>query len=486
MKGKFRQKSILRHLSWLILILIVTDLPAQQSNTLFFMHSLPESNFINPAVQNGCKLFIGVPVISSIHMHVSNSGFTANQLLKKVSGGYVLDAEGVRNKLAPRNIMTSELHTTILALGLLKDDKYYTFSIQEKDNIAALYSSDLVTFALKGNTPFEGQWIELNGTGAFLNHVREFAVGVSRVKNKDLTVGIKAKLLFGKLNATTGLSDIRMFTQENTLDLAFVTKAGFNSSLPYSLGDAGNGVYRFDHRYRNDFAGFAFNRKNPGIAFDLGFIYQYSSKLTFSGSLLDLGLIWYRSNLTNYSIKGDYLYQGPGADSMISDRFLWDIFDGLNANVDLKLGHHSYVYIMDPRLYLGATYKLNKKFDANFLLYNRFLPEKIQTSFTASLTSRPLKNMEASLSWSYMNRSMSNVGFGLAYGRSPVQVYLVSDNILGFILPMSAKNVNVRFGLNLHFGCRDRFDIDQCGCGWLREAEKRTERKEKLIRRFWY
>ena len=117
------------------------------------------------------------------------------------------------------------------------------------------------------------------------------------------------------------------------------------------------------------------------------------------------------------------------------------------------------------------------------MLYNRFLPVKIQTSVTASLISRPFKNTEASVSWSYMNRSFSNVGIGLAYGRSPVQLYLVSDNILGFFWPMSAKNVNVRFGVNLHFGCREQFDIGQCGCGWLRDAERREARKEKLGRR---
>lgn len=482
MKGNFRQKTVFRNLSWLILSLVYSELQAQQSNTLFFMHSLPESNFINPAVQNSCRLFIGVPALSSIHMHESNSGFTANQLLNKEEGVYSLDAEGVMTVLAPKNMMTSELHTTILAVGLRKNNYYYTFTIQEKDNLASLYSRDLVSFALKGNTQFEGQWIDLNGTGIFYNHVREFAVGVSKVKNKNLTVGIKAKLLFGKLNLTTGSSKIRMFTQENTLDLAFETDAGFNSSLPTSLDVDANGNYRFYQKYSNSLASYAFNRKNPGLAFDLGFIYKYSSNLTLSGSLLDLGLIWYRSNLTNYSVKGDYLYQGPGADSAIAERFLWDIFDALNANVDVNLGHHSYAYFLEPRIYLGATYKLSKWVDGNLLLYNRLLPVKIQTSVTASLLTRPLKNLETSLSWSYMNRSFNNLGIGIAYGRSPVQIYLVSDNILGFIVPMNAKNVNVRFGVNLHFGCNDRFDINECGCGWLRDAESREARKEKLSR----
>jgi len=482
MKGNFRQKTVFRNLSWLILSMILSELQAQQSNTLFFMHSLPESNFINPAVQNNCGLFIGLPALSSLHMHASNSGFTANQLLNKVPGGYSLDVEKVTTRLAEKNIMISEFHTTILAVGLQRDDYYFTFTIQEKDNLASLYTRDLVNFAMKGNTQYEGQWINLTGSGVYYNHVREFAIGVSKVKNNALTVGIKAKLLFGKLNVTTGSTKIRMFTEENTLNLMFETDGGFNSSLPYSMAVGADGIYRFNSRYSNSFSSFAFNRKNPGLAFDLGFIYQYSDRVTFSGSLLDLGLVWYRSNLTNYSVKGDYLYQGPGADSMIAERFLWDVFDALNANVEANLEYQPYVYFLDPRLYLGATFRLNEMLDANLLLYNQFMPAKIQTSVNASLISRPLKNMEASLSWSYMNRSISNVGIGLAYGRSPVQFYLVSDNMLGFFWPMSAKNVNVRFGVNLHFGCRDRFDINQCGCGWLRDAESRAARKEKLSR----
>jgi hypothetical protein len=480
MKDKFRQKTVVRSLSWLFFSMILVELQAQQSNTLFFMHSLPESNFINPAIQNSCKLFIGVPVLSSIHMHASNSGFTANQLLNEEPGGYTLDTETVLKKVAPGNIMTSELYTTILAIGLRKEEYYYTFTVQEKDNLASLYSRDLMSFALKGNTQFEGQWIDLKGTGVFYNHVREFALGISKVKNNALTLGIKAKLYFGKLNFTTGYSNVRMYTQENTFDLAFETNAGFRSSMPYSMGVTNDGAYRFFRAYGGSVSSFAYNRKNPGFGVDLGFIYRYSDKLTFSGSLLDLGLIWYRSNLTHYSMEGYAQYQGPGADSVISERYLLEVFDAVSSNVNTDLRYQSYVYFLDPRLYLGATYKLGKNLDANLLLYNRFLPIKLQTSVTATLVSRPLKNTEASLSWSYMNRSANNLGIGLAYGGTPVQIYVVSDNVLGFFWPMSAKNGNIRFGVNLHIGCRDRFNIDQCGCGWLKDAEEREARKKKI------
>jgi hypothetical protein len=474
---------VYKNLSFVILMMMFSGLQAQQSSTLFFMHFLPESNFVNPAVQIECKLFIGLPLMSSIHMHASNSGFTAGQLLQKKSGGgYSINDNSVLKSLGSRNLLTTELQTTILAVGLRRDDYYYTFTIQEKDNLALIYTRDMMAFALKGNTQFEGQWIDFRGTGIFFSHLREYALGVSKVKNNDLTVGVRAKLLFGKLNLTTGRSNIGLYTQANTLDLLFNLDAGFKSSLPYSLGLDDQGNYRFYSRYHSSVSNYLLNRRNPGIAIDMGFIYKYSDRLTLSGSLLDLGMIYYRSNLTQYKVKGDFLYQGPLADSAVSEHYLWDVFDAINANMSVDHGYKSYVFFLDPRLYLGATYKLSKNYNVNLLLYNRFFPTKIQTEATVSITNRPVKNWEASISWSYMNRSVANLGFGLGYGRSPVQFYLVSDNILGFILPMNTKNVNLRFGLNLIFGCRKELNLDQCGCAWLRDSERRRLRNEGLSR----
>jgi len=42
------------------------------------------------------------------------------------------------------------------------------------------------------------------------------------------------------------------------------------------------------------------------------------------------------------------------------------------------------------------------------------------------------------------------------------------------------ENINARVGLNMNFGCRGEFDIDQCGCTWLRDSEEHGLRKDKL------
>jgi hypothetical protein len=76
------------------------------------------------------------------------------------------------------------------------------------------------------------------------------------------------------------------------------------------------------------------------------------------------------------------------------------------------------------------------------------------------------------------------LGLGIKLGKSPVQFYAVSDNILGFIKPLDTKNINVRTGLQFNFGCSRRAKYNNSGCPWLKEEEDRRERiinlKKKL------
>jgi hypothetical protein len=476
-----------------LLFLLPTVALPQQNNTLFFMHSIPQSNFLNPAVQQDCRLFIGLPVISSMHVNGANSGFTMNQLLEKQpDSSYRIDAYFVTDKLAPRNFLTTEVHTTLLALGLRSNAYYFTFSINEKDNSFVFYQRDIVSLALNGNTQFEGESVSMQSTGIFFNHYREYALGVSKQVDDAKTFGVKAKLLFGKLNAETRKMDVGLFTEDSTFNLSFDSDARVNASLPYSLETDNNGEYQITDKYYAPLSEYILNRSNPGFALDFGFIYRYSDALVFSGSLLDLGFIRYASHLTNYRLTGNYMYDGPLGDSVITDDYMNSLFNSLSASMDNQISADPYYSFLTPRVLLGASLEMSRKININALWYNRFHQMKYQTGFMLSALARPLKYLETSMSWSYMNRSALNLGFGIAYGRSPLQIYIVSDNILAPLFPMDTKNVNLRFGLNIHLGCSVRNEnltgkesvrkekIKGCGCFWLQQDEESKARKERL------
>ncbi len=127
------------------------------------------------------------------------------------------------------------MHLTLLAVGIRNNDLYYSFTITEKDNSVSLYTRDLVTFTLRGSPEFEGQSVKMKGTNMSFNHYREYAFGISKIFSDSLTLGVKAKLLFGKVNFMTGNSSFGLFVEDNTGDIVFNIDGGYNSSMPYSL-----------------------------------------------------------------------------------------------------------------------------------------------------------------------------------------------------------------------------------------------------------
>ncbi|MBN2212819.1 MAG: hypothetical protein JW723_01125 [Bacteroidales bacterium] len=470
----------------LIIILAGTiKIYGQQNHTLYFLNNVPQTNMLNPAVQTECKVFIGLPVISSLHINLANSGFTMNQLLdSQDSSEYSIDAATIHDKLGKRNYLSSELYADLLNVGIkIKKRYYFTFAIRERNDLNLFYTKNLFSLAYKGNTQYEGEWVSLKGNGLQFNHFREFSLGISKIIDEYTTWGIRAKLLFGKLNLKTSRENVSLFTEENTFDLFFKGDFRADASLPVSL-DSADGNLRPDYEYYStDPVGLIFNRQNTGIAVDAGFIHHYDEKITLHGSLLDLGLIPYRSDLTNYSVNGEYVYTGPLGDTIITEDYIEEVFDRINDSMDVSLTRESYIYVLSPRLYLGISYQLNRNTSVNALLAARFWKQKIQTGLTITGTWRPYYWFAATASWSYFHRSINNIGAGIVLGRNPVQFYLVSDNVPGFIWPQSTKNLNLRFGFNMIFGCREKHSIKECGCYWLREAEKRNERKQKLIRK---
>jgi len=466
-------------LSIFFLVITTYRLQSQQSNTLFFMHSVPQSNFINPAIQGECRWFIGLPAISSTHFNLANNGFTVNHLLEhKEEGMDTLYAKEIVKKLTRRNYLSSELYTHLFAIGYKRKDLYFTFSIRERDDFILFYPKDLFAFVFIGNTQYEGKWISLNGSGIQFNHFREYAIGVSK-KYDYRTFGIRGKILFGKLNLNTRKSVIGLFTEENTFNLLFVNDILVNASLPYGLEVDTEGNYNITNE---DYAlelDLILNRKNFGLGVDAGFIYNYDENITISGSILDIGAIFYRSYLTNYDVEGNFSYTGPLGDTVPTENYFEDV---INTFTDGSIiGNRPYIYFLQPKILIGASYKINDKINLGGLIASKIYRQKIQSGLILSANSRLARYFSVNLSWSYIHRSFNNLGLGLAFGRMPLQFYIISDNVPGMIWLQSSKNINLRFGLNIIFGCFRKTGIKDCGCYWIRKEEERRERKYKLL-----
>lgn len=449
----------------ILLIIFCLNVQAQQNNTLYFMPHLPERNDLNPSFQNNYKWYIGPPFISSFYMNYAHSGFTLDKVWEIENGNYSLNSNLIYKRTTNTNYLGLEFQTRLFDLGYRLHDFYYTFSITEKVNFPFFYDKDIM-FITEGNIDQLGKQTELNGMGFFFNYYREYAFGISQ-SFRDRAFGVKGKLLFGKLNVSTSRSRIQMETPNPPFELNFKNDLRFNTSIPLNVIMKSDGVTAssLDLQTPSILRTF-FNFRNVGLAFDAGFHYNPSSNITLYGSLIDVGFILWNDNAHKFKSKNQYNYQGFLSDEQDHTGIAEDFFKAYFAGSAFSVRKKSYINLLPSRLYAGGTYRFYDYMDLGLLVSGQIYRKKIMPSMSLSLNTFMTDWFSASLSYTLSYRSFENVGLGLTLGRSPVQFYVVTDNMPGLtfpfrnnevslqdkvlLWPLFVQNINIRFGMNIN------------------------------------
>ncbi|MBI9067482.1 MAG: hypothetical protein JEZ09_09340 [Salinivirgaceae bacterium] len=441
-------------ISLLFFIFLSLNCFTQQNNTLFLLHDLPQSNLMNPATPLTCKWYVGIPVLSSIHFNYANSSFSYNQIFTPTNTSYEPNVTGLIKRLHSRNSISTELHLQLFALAYRKEENSFYFTITEKNNFLFTYPKKTILLLLDGNAQFVGEKVGITGSGISFNHYREYALGWSHELNKKTTFGVKGKLLFGKLNISTKTLDFNIDSDETTYNLDFTGELNLRMSLPVTVDILDN---RFNGISYNDAMSpvqLALNRKNPGFAIDLGVIHKYSRKVELSASIIDLGFIRWKSNLSNLNASGEFFFDGFLDAS--SDSFFKNLGDTIINALNLTNNQDKYVTFLSPKLMAGANYKINERFSSGAIAQTSIHRRKIMTSLTLMGQFNPKPWFGLAASYSFQNYSLNNLGAGIYIGKRGAQFYVVSDNLLFIPKPLDTRNVNLRLGVNILFGCEKK------------------------------
>lgn len=455
-----------------MLFSICFEAVGQHNNSLFLLHDVPESNLLNPAVRTPCKWYIGMPILSSTHLNYSNNSFTYKEL---IASDNTVNVNGIVDQMHWRNYFGTEFQTQILAVGYNNPKISLVFSITEKNNIPITLPKDAFELAWYGNTQFEGSTAGLKGTGLYLNHYREYALSTSRPFWGSGFWGVRAKLLFGKLNVSTRNTDISVNTNETTFDLEFDGDLLVHSSLPIDVEVEGNVLTRLQLSDDFDAVDLIFNGKNPGFALDFGFVYPYSSKLQLSASVIDLGFIRWRSNLNSFSGNGNFVYQGALSNTIPIDDYLDSVIDELMESFEFDVEEKKYTTFLPTIVMAGGNYQVNNYLSAGLVGRVQFYRSKVIPSATMQGVLKPHKSIQVMASYTLQYYDYKQVGFGLVLGRRPMQFYAVTDNLVGMIWPLSTRSVNLRFGLNLILGCSNESSPNKVksSCNGIEQTRKK-------------
>ena len=439
-------KKIIYFLFLFISILTYYNAVAQQDLTLYNMDAVPQRLYTNPAFMPANTFYIGLPILSSQYFNFSNSGFKYSDLIKHRGDSLYIDYENMLGKLAENNYFSLAFQPDLLSFGFKIKKNYFSFNATEKVNFRFRYPKNFMEFIWKGNGALLGEEVNLN-FGLNFSHYREYGIGFSREINDKLTVGGKLKYLYGMENIWTERFDVSVTTDPSYFAITGKSDIKINTS-------------RLDSNSTNNinFVDYAFKRKNRGAGIDLGGVYKYNDKFTFSASVIDLGFIKWK-NATNYQSNdpnGSFIYQGMDFNELFSNDSTKnpgeEIVDSLAKAFKIDTVHNNYTTHLSSQIYLGTSYSFTEKINAGIVLYGQIFDKSFHPGVALSYNQKVGRWLSFSASYSIYNRSYNNVGLGLALKGGPVQFYIASDNLLGAVFPQNTKNLHVHFGINLIFG----------------------------------
>jgi len=442
---------------------------AQADLTMYNMNWIPQSMYQNPALTPPTKVNIGLPLISSNYFQFVNTGFAWKDLFAlDANDSLDITVDNMLNKLGRRNFLNFNANLDLLSFGFKTGKAYIGFNITERIYSRFTYPEDFFRLAWKGNVQFLGGEADLKGLGLDAGAYTEIGLNYTREVDEDgrLKIGGRLKYNNGIVNVHTQRSDITLGTDA---DLFYLTA---NSDLRLNT----SGIYQFINPDSNSTVqpGALALGKNHGVGIDLGMNWEIiPEKLRVSASLVDLGFIRWKNdpfNLTTneatFTFEGIDITDFPAFGDTTIGNYIDSLFQAIGDSIvgtfNPDTTYEAYTAPTIPRFYLGGNYLINEHMDAGLLFSGEIYKGVFRPTVTASYNLRVGRFMQVSASWSYANRSILNPGFGISLNGGPLQVYLVTDNVLAFFAPQSARQAHLHSGFNLTFG-RDKRDRDKDG-----------------------
>lgn len=461
----------------------------QQNRNLYLQHEVPQSSLLNPAVPLSCGWTIGLPVLSSVHVNLGSNFASFNQLFTHSGNNvYTSTFYDAEKYFRHNNFVSTEAHVQLLGLGYSGRNWSVMGTVVEKNGTLTNMPGDLFSLILHGNSQFVGQTASLSRLSAFGSHYTELGLSFSKDVHEKWRWGVRGKLLFGKANISTLRSDLTLSPHINTYDLAIEGDMEVRTSMPAWWQISNN---RPDGFVRDESVGIAdllTELGNPGVAFDLGVIVPLTERTEVSASVVDVGFITWKKNIHNYTASGRFLYTGPFNDGTDTENYFTELGNALADSLHLSPNNDPYTTFLPSKFAVGIHHFVSPTISLGGTADLQLYRTKLVTGINANLMYEPISNVKGIVSWAYQYNTIKNVGLGVVLGRHPVQFFAMSDNVLGFVAPLGARNFNFRAGLNIMPGCKGTVREEalkkkkfssgslQGTCGWERQQPKKKRR----------
>ncbi len=460
-----------------VMFSLSSGVSGQEVNTLYHMR-LPQTNLMNPASQQYCNFYLNLPLAGATSVSVSSSSVSFSDLVFYGTGEYSdslitilhpsYNIDDFLSKLQRKNYLAPSLATNILSFGFRSRNLYFHFGIMENASFYLGYPKDMMVLLFKGNVGFAGKNADLTSMTMDATLYGSLGMGVSARVTDALSLGVRAKFLSGVVNGSLKNHGTYLTVDEDDYTHTLEADLSMNFSAPVEIttDSAGNVT---DISLQDDFDTpeniiyYLLHPDNPGFAFDVGAEYRIGERWLVSASVLDLGMIRWRRDVSNLVSKGSFIFRGIDAsplfeadDTSSFEDLAEELLDSLADVFDPVVEHTAYTTTLAPKLYVGGTFGLTPWMRLGVLSRSEFQKKNVIQSFTFSANASVKRWLNFTVSYTLANNAYDNLGAGLSLRAGPVQFYLMTDYALGYVHPDQSKALGGWFGLNLLFGCKER------------------------------
>jgi len=321
----------------------------------------------------------------------------------------------------------------------------------------------LIKLGLLGNGEFLNQRVSMDGLGVNLSSYMEYNFGYARKIGELFEVGARLKLISGIANVNTRKSKLGLFTDPTTFALTLDGSAEINTSNVDQIFS--------DSTFKaSSLTSSAFNFNNKGVGLDLGGTFQMNDKVTLTASAIDLGSISWKSNTKNFILKDfSYTFDGIDLNKYFADSsasVFKNLQDSLEKVFQREENTANYKTALGSKFYVGANYEFTKSLSAGALLFSQVIKGKFVPGLSLSGNATIKNWLVASVSYTMYNNVFTNLGLGISLRGGPVQFYFMTDNVLAFISPLSAKSFHLCGGISI----------------WIKDKNKKDKKQAKDVK----
>jgi hypothetical protein len=431
---------------------------AQEVSPVDFMKMNPYQMKSNPAADLPYTSVMSL-IVGNVGLDFRNTGLKYNNLFDFDAQGRptTLNLSKFANSLSENNALSFSANENLFTFYHRVGPGMLTVGYDVRVQGDLSFNDDLFDLLANGNAGFVGEDNPVNvNFGLNATAFQQLAVGYQIDVGRSLSIGGRAKLLFGFGNVATNAFDVKMVTDPSTYALRMYEDIAMKACLPsfFTISDgklvtAGN-------------LAFADLFSNPGFGVDLGAEYHITDDWGVVASVQDLGFISWGANNVQMTGQvndvgpmyddGSFLFDGIAIDQLqriISDEYYRGLFlDTLKQYFQLEVTPtERYTTMLNTNILLRGYYDIDPENRISVQAQGCFKNGGFSPAFTLAYSGTFFEMLDVCATYTLMKGSYTNFGIGLAGNFNTFHIYLATNNIIGAFTPLNSKGFNAQAGI---------------------------------------